>query len=399
MGPADLLIAAAGLAAGAGLTAWIGSARVKRPERARKALVETLESSSARLREAEEERRRTSAVLESMTEGVVVVDTDEKVLLVNPALARTLGASRETLEGRYFWEVFRDAGVNAMIERVLEERAPARREHALLLSGSTFEIRIAPVKTGDSFLGAVAIFYDVTQIKGLERARTEFVANVSHELKTPLTSILGFVETLKEGAVNDPENRDRFLAIIDTHARKLHRLIEDLLYLSGVESGARELAPETLDLGRIVREVLASFEKALRDRNVRAVFAGDPEPFELVADPQALEEILSVLVDNAVKYNVPGGQIDLRARADGPWARIEVADTGIGIPEADLPRVFERFYRVDKSRSRESGGSGLGLSIAKHLVERHGGRIEVRSNEPRGSRFTVLLPAGGPPAP
>ncbi len=346
------------------------------------------------LRTAEKERERTVGILESMTEGVLVVDTRQKVLVINPALSRSLGIDKSQAEELHFWEVIRDADLNEAISGVLSRREAVNMEHAILLSGATFEIRISPVFQGAEFLGAVAVFYDVTKLKELERSRSEFVANVSHELKTPLTSILGFIETLKEGAIDDAENRMKFLGIIQDHSMKLHRLIEDLLVLSRIESGSRTLESETLDLGVLLGDALGLFGQALRAKGICLERKFDPDPFWFKADSKAMEEILSNLIDNAIKYNEPGGRITVRASREPEGVRLEVDDTGIGIPEAELTRVFERFYRVDKSRSRESGGTGLGLSIVKRLVERHRGRVEARrSASGKGTTFVITLPA------
>jgi two-component system phosphate regulon sensor histidine kinase PhoR len=318
------------------------------------------------------------------------------VLVLNPALARSLGIEKRQAEGSHFWELIRDAGLNDAIGSVLSTRRPVRMEHTILLSDATFEIRISPVFEGADFLGAVAVFHDVTRLKELEKSRSEFVANVSHELKTPLTSILGFIETLKEGAIDDADNRMKFLGIIQDHSMKLHRLIEDLLVLSRIESGSRAFEVRVVNLGALLDETLGLFAQALRAKGVSVERQFEAEPFLFKADPQAMEDVLSNLVDNAIKYNEAGGKITVKASRHDGAVRIEVRDTGIGIPEAELPRVFERFYRVDKSRSRESGGSGLGLSIVKHLVERHGGRVEALRLAPKGTAFVVTLPASAP---
>ncbi len=343
------------------------------------------------MRQAQEEKRRVAAILESVAEGVAVIDAGQRILVFNPALSRALGLSRDVI-GRAYWEVFRAADLNEMIGHVLSARKPLTKEHVPPLSEAVFQVRLSPVFEGREFLGVAAVFYDVTELKRLEKSRVDFVANVSHELKTPLTSILGFVETLKEGAIEDVENRGRFLGIVENHARKLHRLIEDLLYLSSVESGHRELRVESVDLDALARDVVETFEPATRAKNLSVTVDAEPSPFRAGADATAMEEVLTILVDNAVKYNVEKGEIAIRLRQTPDGIAVEVRDTGIGIPETDLPRVFERFYRVDKSRARESGGTGLGLSIAKHLIERHGGRIEARSSG-KGAAFTVFIPS------
>lgn len=331
------------------------------------------------------------ATIASMAEGVVVVDAAGRSVLTNRALLTALGISKEPAPGAYYWEIFRDSEVNEMIGACLKERTVVKKEHSVLLSEKTFEIQVSPVEAA-GFSGAVGVFHDVTRLKELERTRTEFVANVSHELKTPLTSILGYVETLKEGAVDDVKNRMSFLSTIEEHAQNLTKLVEDLLLLSSVESGKGALRIGETDLSRAVDRAFAEAGRAAREKNVSLKKDLDPPSFAVHVDEALFARVLANLVDNAVKYNVSGGSVTLRASKEGRGARIEVIDTGMGISETDLPRVFERFYRADKSRSREGGGTGIGLSIAKHIVERHGGRIEAESVLQKGSKFTVILP-------
>lgn len=345
-----------------------------------------------RVRFAGEAKNRIVAILESMAEGVIVIDTDKKIVLINTVLADVLQLNKDQAVGRYFWEIFRDPEINEMIEKGLRERASLNREHSILLSDSIFEIQVSPVFGGRNFMGVVAVFHDVTRLKKLERMRSEFVANVSHELKTPLTSIMGFIETLKEGAMDDAQNRMHFLGIIEEHSRKLHDLIEDLLLLSKEESSGELIKKEKVELERVVERIFKLYGKAVKSKKINTRFEFSQTPFFVSADPPSLEQVLSNLVDNAIKYNKEGGEISVRASYEGRAAKIEISDTGIGIPEADIPRIFERFYRVDKSRSRESGGTGLGLSIAKHIVEKHGGFIQAKSAPPRGTTFTITLP-------
>ncbi len=345
-----------------------------------------------KVRLAEEEKNRILAILESMAEGVAVIAPDQRLTLANPALARALSFPKNQIEGRYFWEVFRDSSVNEMIVKTLEEHVSMHREHSILLSDSIFQIHVSPVFRGKNFLGAVAIFYDVTQLKKLERLRSEFVANVSHELKTPLTSILGFVETLKEGAMDDQENRSRFLAIIEDHSKKLYQLIEDLLSLSKLDTEKQELKKEEFDLAEVLDRALASFERPIRVKKLKVLTEFSSRPFLLSADSASFEEVLNNLLDNAIKYNVEGGEIRVRASRGGGSVSVEIQDTGIGISKPELPKIFDRFYRADKSRSRQTGGTGLGLAIVKRIVERHAGRIEAQSVPNQGSTFTLTLP-------
>ncbi|MBI3315766.1 MAG: PAS domain S-box protein [Candidatus Omnitrophica bacterium] len=341
---------------------------------------------------AEDSRNRTLSILESMAEGVMVIDTRQRIVVLNSALARLFGFKKEEAYGRYYWEVFRDRGINEMFEACLQEKTAVKREHGLLLTDLVFEIQVSPVLAQEKFLGAVAVFHDVTPIKKLERMKTEFVANVSHELKTPLTSILGFIETLKEGALEDPKNRMKFLQIIEDHSQKLYRLIEDLLVLSELESQKSGLKKESVDLEKMLVKMSEIFQRAMQAKEISFSYEVSPRPFLLTVDAKSFDQVFSNLLDNAVKYNEPGGRIHVKATRDPHEAKIEVSDTGIGIPKEDAARIFERFYRAEKSRSRETGGTGLGLSIVKHIVDRHAGRIEVSANMPKGSIFRIILP-------
>lgn len=341
---------------------------------------------------AQESRDRILATLESMAEGVMMVDAEGKNIFVNSALSDSIGFKKEQAIGAYYWETFRDPGVNEMIATCLRARQTLKKEHTVLLSTLVFEIQVSPVLSGNDFLGIVAVFHDVTRLKELERVRTEFVANVSHELKTPLTSILGFVETLKDGAVDDKENRGKFLQIIEDQSRNLHSLIEDLLFLSKIESHAEVVRRQNVDLETLIQKTLKFFDFQIRDKKIKLELEFSKKPFFLEADPGLLERALSNLIDNAIKYNVPNGNIGIFVSEKSGQTLVQVRDTGLGIAEQDLPRIFERFYRADKSRSRETGGTGLGLSIAKHIVERHGGRVEVSSAPQKGSVFSLYLP-------
>ncbi len=376
----------------AGVIAWNLSLR-----RRLKAVMCHAEGLSAHLEErtkaSEQKKKQILAILESMTEGVVVTDTAGRVTLLNSVLSGILGISKEETVGRYFWEIFRDPEINKTMQAALADHAAIKKEHAMLLSDSVYQIQISPVFLRSDFLGVTAVFYDLTKIKELERTRSEFVANVSHELKTPLTSIIGFVETLKEGAIEDPEHRGKFIRIIDEHSQKLHLLIEDLLFLSKLESGKDRLKKEVVDLEKTLEKITTLLKRNLEIKKIELEIALRPKPFLIYADGLLVEQALTNLLDNAIKYNKPGGKISIHATQGMHGAVIRIKDTGIGIPAPDLQRIFERFYRVDKSRSRESGGTGLGLSIVKHIVEKHTGTVEVNSAEDKGTTFTITLPA------
>jgi two-component system, OmpR family, phosphate regulon sensor histidine kinase PhoR len=260
-------------------------------------------------------------------------------------------------------------------------------------SGKSLLVHVAPL-AGNPMRGAVLVFHDMTELRRLERLREDFVANVSHELKTPLSVITACVETLVEGAVDDLEHRGRFLERIHEQTQRLHTLILDLLSLARIESGEQTLSVQALSVAEIARACIERHQARThaRQQTLRLETPADQADVKVLADVEALSEILDNLVDNAVKYTPPGGTIGVRWGSDGDMCKFEIADTGIGIPESDIGRIFERFYRVDKARSRELGGTGLGLSIVKHLVQALHGTIQASSEVGKGTTFTVRLP-------
>jgi two-component system phosphate regulon sensor histidine kinase PhoR len=239
-------------------------------------------------------------------------------------------------------------------------------------------------------LGVVAVFHDLTELRRLERMRRDFVANVSHELKTPLTAIRGFAETLR-GSELPPAQRHAYLDVVLRHAERLAQLIDDILELSRVEGRQQPFSPAEVDVARVATVLVRDMQPQLEARRLRADLAPGARG-SAWADRRAVEQILSNLLDNACKYTEPGGRIEVRVTEAGGQLRLEVEDDGIGIPPEDLPRVFERFYRVDKARSRDLGGTGLGLAIVKHLAQAQGGEVSVRSRPGGGTTFTVVLP-------
>jgi two-component system phosphate regulon sensor histidine kinase PhoR len=250
------------------------------------------------------------------------------------------------------------------------------------------------VEAGPTSGGVVAVLHDITRLKELEAIRKDFVANVSHELRTPLTSIRGFAETLLDGALEDRNNNRRFVEIIKSHALRLSELTMDLLTLATLESESFQLKPEGIDLPALVHEVLESFRPLglTKRQDLEAVI--EPGLPQIKADRDRIRQVLINLLDNAVKFTAEEGKISLEVRlsAEGTGVEMHVKDRGIGIPSSDLPRIFERFYRVDKARSREQGGTGLGLAIVKHIVEAHRGHVSVKSTLGQGSDFCVTLP-------
>jgi two-component system phosphate regulon sensor histidine kinase PhoR len=263
-----------------------------------------------------------------------------------------------------------------------------------------FAITVAAVRAGDT-TGAVVVLHDITELRKLERVRRDFVANVSHEFRTPLTAIQGFAETLLAGAIDDSQNRTRFLEIILEHSRRLARLTEDLLMLSKMDAERLELEIRRLSVSQLIESCLETAQRRAAEKDLR-ISVNTPQRLpDIAGDRRRLAEVLQNLLDNAIQYTLPGGQIMLSAEEGDAEVVVTVSDTGIGIPRADQPRIFERFYRVDVARSREAGGTGLGLAIAKHLVEVHGGRLWVDSEVGQGSQFHFSVPLFDPnhPAP
>ncbi|HLZ35142.1 MAG TPA: ATP-binding protein [Nitrospira sp.] len=358
----------------------------------------------SKIEELSEDRSQLLAMLTSMVEGVMVLDYRGRVLQVNPALERMFAVTRAEARGRQFSEVFGHPELNTLVSTVLATRTGQEDEIILAPSGRCLHIE-ASVAGGqqENEACAVLVFHDITELRRLEKIRKDFVANVSHELRTPLTSIKGYVEALLDGGKDDPDTSVRFLDIILKQSDRLNLILEDLLQLSKIESGQVQFKREPLHIGSVVERTLAMI-KPLADKKQHQLNAQVAADLPLITgDQERLVQVLANLVDNAIKYTPEGGQITVAVRripaakhGAGPHfdgIELSVADTGIGIPEQDRPRVFERFYRVDKARSRELGGTGLGLAIVKHIVEGHGGQVWVEANRPTGSRFVVRLPA------
>jgi two-component system, OmpR family, phosphate regulon sensor histidine kinase PhoR len=339
-----------------------------------------------------EERNLSTAILGSMVEGVAVVNGSERLLFANQGFAGILGLELPLKSGSALVEIVRQTELIGAVRHVLHGES---RVEAEIVTGTLrqhfFAATVASVRAGDT-LGAVVVLHDITELRRLERVRRDFVANVSHEFKTPLTAIQGFTETLLAGAIDDGQNRERFLTIILEHARRLARLTDDLLRLSQMDSDRLELEIDELSVAQIVDSCLETAQHRAVENGLR-LSVNIPAQLPAVAgDRRRLAEVLQNLLDNARQYTLPGGEIILSAEAHDSEVVFTVSDSGIGIPQADQSRIFERFYRVDAARSREAGGTGLGLAIAKHLVEAQGGRIWVESEVGHGSHFHFSVP-------
>ena len=339
-----------------------------------------------------EERNLSSAILGSMVEGVAVVDGSEHLVFANQGFADILGLDVPPVPGSSLLEVVRQTELIEAVRQVLRGEPRVQSEIATgTLRQHYFATTVAAVQAGDTS-GAVVVLHDITELRKLERVRRDFVANVSHELRTPLTAIQGFAETLLAGAIDDAHNRTRFLEIILEHSRRLARLTEDLLMLSKMDAERLELEFRRISISQLMESCLETSQHRAREKNLEVRLDTPSSLPDVSGDRRRLAEVLQNLLDNAMQYTMPDGKITLSAEARSDEVIVTVSDTGIGIPRADQPRIFERFYRVDVARSREAGGTGLGLSIAKHLVEAHGGRLWVESELGQGSRFHFSVP-------
>ena len=350
--------------------------------------------------ELRSERDLVSRILDGMQEGVLLLDKDGKVALMNPALREML-LLRADFVGQPLLEVVRHAELKELLDRARTTRTTCSGEvelgglkpRRLLVRGTSFTQTSTNAENAG---GLLAVFFDVTDIRRLESLRRDFVANVSHELRTPVTAILSAAETMDMALARDPEGAKRFLGIIERNAARLQRLIEDLLDLSRIESRELRLRPERFPFEPFATHLLGMFRERAEKRKIGLRLEA-PKKLDVDADRRALEQVLTNLVDNAVKYCPEGCSVTLRAEPlEGPvpGVRLRVEDDGPGIAEKHLPRLFERFYRVDAGRSREMGGTGLGLSIVKHLVEAMGGTIDVVSLVGKGTTFDVKIPDG-----
>ena len=351
-----------------------------------------------RLAEIARDRGRTDAILSAMDDGVLAVDHEGVVTLANPSLVRAMALSSPL--GRHYLEAIRQPEVSSLVEEVLRTGGRGEREVEMQALRRSFTVTGVPFPGAEGAPhGAVLTFNDTTERQRLEAVRRDFVANASHELRTPLTSIRGFVEALEDGAKDEPGTAERFLGKIRTHADRMASLVEDLLELSRLESGARVPEPDETRPSDVAADVVASFaeQAARKPVALRHEARGAPS---VVTDRERVRRILENLVDNAVKYTPAGGHVVVSTTPGRDGAvRVQVKDDGPGIEAGHRERVFERFYRVDKARSRELGGTGLGLAIVRHLAESIGAHVSLESEPGKGSTFTLLLPPrpGGTP--
>jgi two-component system phosphate regulon sensor histidine kinase PhoR len=334
------------------------------------------------------------ALLGGLEEGVLILDLEGRVKKMNDSMLAILPQSFPADLGKHYLEAFRDPELNDLIQTTLTSGQGLKRSLSFLNQpDKIYQVQSSLIRDPESKTGGVVmVFHDVSEMKRLERVRQEFVANVSHELRTPLTAIKGYAEALLDENLESSPHAADFLKVIDRHAARMEKIVADLLLLSQLESPARSLRKESIDVPELLQAALDSVSP-LGEAKKQVLERKCPEGIPLLSgDSQKIHQMLVNLLQNAINYTPEGGRITLEGRRAEEGVQLEVTDTGIGIPAEDLPRIFERFYRVDKGRSRELGGTGLGLSIVKHIAEAHGGRVSVESQLGKGSRFTVSLP-------
>lgn len=339
----------------------------------------------------QEQNERMYQVIESLDTGLLMIDRNGVIKLVNQAFLRLFALPTEPMVGKHYETCLSAYSLRPQFVRCWESKASIRFEIPLASSPERMiEANLIPMGNGATQSGLLMICRDLTAFRHLEGLRRDFVANVSHELKTPLTSIVGFTETLLDGASSDPETCREFLQIIYKEGIRLQRLVTDLLDLSKIESKQVAIQLELVSIQMVVHEVIETLVEQMQAKKLHLLT--DIPPLQVSIDTDCVQQILLNLLANAMNYTPVGGKVTVKVSKQPDYWQLQVMDTGIGIPEADLPRIFERFYRVDKARSRNSGGTGLGLAIVKHLVELHQGRIEVESEVGQGSTFTVQFP-------
>jgi two-component system, OmpR family, phosphate regulon sensor histidine kinase PhoR len=355
------------------------------------ALNQTAERLGESINEIESRRQELAAMLDSMQEAVVAITAEGQVRWSNAVMQHMAGTQIRV--GRPLAHSARDPDLLACVKVALENKEICTGRASSLSPGRVFEISAAPLPSG----GALVVLHDVTAVEAAERTRRDFIANVSHELRTPLTSIQGYVETLMDDPMPDAETTREFLQIIQRSARRMHRLTEDLLTLAGVESPDYKLVRQAISASALIDDAVASMGGMVSDAGLQLEIEDTPEN-KVMADPDAMNQVFGNLIENALKYGGSGGRLRVGATLLDGEVEFWVRDFGPGIPSEHLGRIFERFYRVDKARSRESGGTGLGLAIVRHIVQAHGGKVHVESELGSGAAFYLTLPlADGTP--
>ncbi|MFA5975231.1 MAG: ATP-binding protein [Elusimicrobiota bacterium] len=346
-----------------------------------------------KVQELSREQTQLTAILSALIEGVIALDHQGRVLFLNPAGEALFGVQNASIRGGSFWEVLRHSPLNQLFDKTLRGQKPLTEEVVLFTPAERIlSVHVLPVNYGDGQTGALAALHDITELRKLESIRQEFVANASHELKTPLTSIKGYVETLLEGALEDPKHNREFLKTIQLQTDHLMRLIEDLLDLSAIEARRIRYHFEPVSLKEVVEQIAQNVAPLAKAKPVTLDLRCSEDLPRVRADREKLGQIFMNLLDNAIKFNKPGGRVTVTASPGQGFVTVAVQDTGVGILPQDLPRVFERFFRTEKSHSHDIPGTGLGLAIVKHLVEAHQGSVTAESVPGQGSVFHFTIP-------
>jgi two-component system phosphate regulon sensor histidine kinase PhoR len=332
------------------------------------------------------------AILNSMINGIIAIDADKNILMINPICFEILNLPSDyVVENESMYKIIRNDELAEMVEEAIDSGISQIKELSYVHLDKILRIYINPIITNEKeIIGSIVVLQDVTQMRKLEQMRSDFVSNVSHELKTPLTSIKGFVDTLKNGAISDEGTALRFLDIIDIESDRLYRLINDILILSEIERMDKDYDKDRLEVGEVIDEVVDMLSLKAEQKHI-GLLAEKDGPMTMLGNRDRVKQMMINLIDNALKYTEVGN-VSIKLTSTGNWIKITVSDTGIGIPEEHLNRLFERFYRVDKGRSRNQGGTGLGLSIVKHIVLLYKGKISVSSRVNTGTTFEILFP-------
>jgi two-component system phosphate regulon sensor histidine kinase PhoR len=340
---------------------------------------------------------RLKVILDNMSNAVVLLDSKGYISYINPSGENLFGQSRVHLIGKSHWRIGRDSGISDAVDRVLAGEEISKQEILLPhpfgshIKNNIMEMMIVPDRDEEQIHGAIIILHDITERKEMERLRKEFVANVSHELRTPLTAIQGYSETLMSGALDDRITAMDFLKVIHDESIRLHKMVNDLLDLSKLEHQKTTIHREAVDLEMVLQSVLKTVKLQAEEKKITLHSEGLSN-VTVDGDRDLLYQLVINLVTNAIKYTEHGGEVSIQTSYEGDYAKMIVQDTGIGISQEHLPRLFERFYRVEASRNMASGGRGLGLSIVKHILHLHHGQIKVESEPRKGTKFTILLP-------
>ncbi|MCM8773815.1 MAG: cell wall metabolism sensor histidine kinase WalK [Candidatus Omnitrophica bacterium] len=359
-----------------------------------KALSIMSEEIKNKIEKIEQDKTSLDAVLSSMFEGIIVTDKNGEITLMNPSLKNLFSINNSLIQGRRPIEIIRYIDVQSIVDEIIEGKQKFVSEEVKinLPEEKILKINGTAIIRDDKLEGAVLVFHDITELRRLEKIRQDFVANVSHELRTPVSSIKGYAETLLEGAMEDRKNLSEFISIIYNESNRLANLIDDLLDLSKIESGKMEMLLRPLEIINIVKKCVNILENKAREKSITVSLDIPKNLPKVLGDDKRLSQVFLNLLDNAIKYNQQGGSINISIFVKNRFLQVDISDTGIGISQKDIPRIFERFYRVDKGRSRQLGGTGLGLSIVKHIIQAHRGQVWVNSELGKGSTFSFTIP-------